>query len=98
MKRNKQPTHVSLVYEYLKGLGDFATVDGIMQATKVPHRLVMISLWHLRKHRAVESVVSEDALWWFATPEYDTRTKTVAERTPEERKRVRRRKATPPEA
>jgi hypothetical protein len=96
VKKNKQPTHTSLVNQYLVALKDFDTVAGITKGSGVCHRLVMISLWHLRRHKAVDSVESDGQLWWFATPEYDTRSKTLLERTPEEKKRNRRKRAQQP--
>ena len=91
----KQPTHTTVVNQYLIALGDFDTVAGITAKAGVPRRYVLMSLWHLRHYRAVDSVVSDGQLWWFATPEYDNRSRIVDERAPEEKKRNRKKRVPP---
>lgn len=95
VKKNRKPTCVNLVWEHLVAKQDFESIGGLCEATGLDRDAVMKALWHLRLHKAVDSVESEGHLWWFACPEYDDRTKKVAERAVEEKPRARRRKAGP---
>lgn len=92
MKR-KEPTSTSLVLELLIRADDFRTSRQIQGELGLDVNHVAAALCHLRKHQAVDCIEQPDALWWYATPQNDTRTRTHAERTPEARpRRPRRRK------
>lgn len=95
----KAPTWTSLVEEALRKADDFMGAEALRAATGAnPHQL-SAALHHLHKRRAVDSVESNGRLWWFATPETDTRLRVVEERRPEDpgtRRRRRRRKAPAP--
>jgi hypothetical protein len=55
---------------------------------------VSAALYHLRKHHAADFIEAGTSLWWFATPQDDTRSRKCEERTPESRPRkARKRKA-----
>lgn len=91
-RASKRPTHTHLVLEALTHWSqDFASVHDIMAATGSQYNQVTAALFHLRKRHAVDVVIEADGkAWWFATPGSDDRTKTIEERTPEERPRNRR--------
>lgn len=98
-KRDPIPTKTSLVYDVLKRCDDFITVAQLRErlATDCTINQIAASLSHLSKHKAVGSLPDDHGhLWWYATPETDTRSKEVETRTPEDKPRkMRRRKATP---
>jgi hypothetical protein len=84
MKRNREPTYVSLVFGFLCQVDDFFSVQQISAATGVPRKHVTNSLWALKMlYKAVDSVQSgqgnEVQLFWFATPDTDTRIRQIKE-------------------
>lgn len=73
-KRGQHPTCVSLVNDFLKARSDFTSTAMLVRATGCQRSTIMVALWHLRKHRAVDVVIERDGTgWWFATPTTDTR-------------------------
>jgi hypothetical protein len=93
MRKRKEPTSTSIVEATLKGLDDFATGRQLQELTRLDTCHVSASLYHLKKYRAAECMEAGGTLWWFSTPDTDTRTKTVDERTPESKPRKARRAA-----
>lgn len=94
MKRNRKnvkPTTTSLVWNELNRTGDFHDVHQLSAATGRNANQVSAALHHFRVHKAVDSVVSEDRLWWFATPESDDRTRQLDEITADPITHTRRR-------
>lgn len=97
MKRNRndrRPTWTSLVLDALVQADDFLNLTEIMARTGASMTRATAALHHLCKSRAIESVVGGDEkLWWFATPEQDSRLRHVDERVPEEPGSRRKRKS-----
>jgi hypothetical protein len=91
-RRRMQPTSVSIVWEYLTKVNDFVTAAQIREVTRLDSNHASAALYCLKKYRAVECFESDDVLWWFATPQYDQRSRTVDERTPESKPRKKRTK------
>lgn len=80
----KAPTWTSLVEEALRKADDFMGAEALRAATGAnPHQL-SAALHHLHKRRAVDSVESNVRLWWFATPDTDTRLRVIEARRPED--------------
>jgi hypothetical protein len=76
------------VFERLKRADDFMTVAQLQAAEPAEtYNRIQAALHHLRNYRAVECMESDGQLWWYATPDNDTRSKTVDERTPEQNPR-----------
>lgn len=90
--KNPKPTWVCLVFNALVAADDFVPLGQLIAMTKGHQNQITAALHHLQEHKAVEAVVGANKrLYWFATPESDTRSKRVDERTPEDRpRRVRR--------
>lgn len=91
------PTTTSLVEEALRLADDFMSYPMLLQASGRSTSQVGAALSHLRKHKAVDSVLVEGRPWWFATPETDTRSHTREEMIPEDKPRrmTGRRRITP---
>lgn len=81
--RLKETTATSLVLGALVRADDFRTGRQLVEETGQSPARVSAALYSLLKHKAVELVEAPDNLWWFATPESDTRVRVVEERTPE---------------
>lgn len=92
-RQDRQPTCVSQVEQVMIQADDFVNLRGLMAATKLAINQVSASLSHLHKYRAAGCLESPDGLWWFLTPDTDTRTKKVEERRPEGKPRRTRRSA-----
>lgn len=90
-KKMKQPTATTLVLEALIRADDFRTSRQLQAELQLDTNHVSAALCHLAKHKAVEFVEADSSLWWFATPETDTRSRVVDERAPEDRPRKPRR-------
>lgn len=69
-----RPTDVSVVLAWLIAFDDFATKAMIRQATGLPDNRVRPALAHLKLHFAIDCMVVNDVLWFFATPASDDRT------------------------
>lgn len=95
MAKIKQPTHTSLVERALLEADDFVSFTQLKAATGLPGNHVSATLTHLKGFKAVDSVESQGSLWWFATPQTDTRQVTYAERTPEVKPRKSRKTVKP---
>lgn len=94
MPRLKQVTYTTQVFEWLTKQNDFATHHQVQSALGITRPQALASLVHLRKYKAVDCIVEPDGVsWWFATPEADSRTKVLVERTPEAKPRRTRRTA-----
>lgn len=72
-KQAAEPTYTSLVLDYLTKGDDFFSIGHITEALKIKRYQVRISLLHLQRYKAVDSTASGGTLYWFATPELDTR-------------------------
>ena len=64
---------------------DFVSTEMIRAATAYDFNRIGATLCHFKKHKAAECLSSGDQLWWYLTPETDTRVKHVDERVPEEK-------------
>jgi Fe2+ or Zn2+ uptake regulation protein len=95
MRKCKETTKTKLVFDLLVGLDDFATASQLTKALKGQATLhqAFSALATLRDYKAVDSVVSGGSLWWYATPQCDTRLRVVDERTVESRPRKSRKPA-----
>lgn len=92
-KADKRPTWTALVLKALVDADDFMNLSQIMEVTKATSRQASAAVCHLQKYKVIESVVGNDhKLWWFATPEYDSRLRHLEERVPEEKGNRTRRK------
>jgi hypothetical protein len=92
MKKHKEPTAVSLVFAALVRADDFRTAQQVQAESGVNSRRVNSSLHMLRTYKAAQCMESDGQLWWYATPQDDTRMKTFDERTPEVKPRKSRKK------
>lgn len=93
MRKFTELTTVNEVFRVLVEADDFMTARQI--SAKLPtHKShnVMTALGSLRRYRAVNAIASPNAIHWYATPEYDTRMKTVVERVPESKPRKAKRR------
>lgn len=84
VRKLKETTSTHIVLQYLINLDDFATAKQIQQATGVSGNRVGAALHELRKYKAVGVEDVQGTLYWYATPDSDTRMRTVLERVPEE--------------
>jgi hypothetical protein len=87
MRKHKVPTATSRVLEALVAADDFMTGRQLQAATALDCNHVSAALHSLRNHKAVQAMNVDGTLWWFATPEDDTRIRVLHERTPEARPR-----------
>lgn len=85
--RIKVPTCTTLVLEALRRADDFMTLAMIRESTGLDTCHASASLHHLRKHKAIECMESDGQLWWYATPDTDDRSRSLDERTPENKPR-----------
>jgi len=83
MKRFKQPTSTSIVFAALIRANDFRTGKQLQTETGLSSNRVSAALYSLMKYKAAEFIEAEGSLWWFATPDTDTRSRTVDEKAPE---------------
>lgn len=86
-KRLKKTTNTTLVLEALIRADDFLTSKMLSDSIGITPGSVNVAVHSLQSFKAVECVEGNGKLWWFATPENDTRTKHIHERTPESRPR-----------
>lgn len=87
IRKLKQTTSTTIVEGYLTKANDYVTAAQVRAHTHLDANHVSAALYHLKKFRAAECFESGGTLWWFATPQTDTRTKTITERTPESKPR-----------
>ena len=84
MRKNQEPTCVSLVSAELEGADDFRSAKQLIENTRLTKNRVAAALHHLKIHKAADFVVNADGTtWWFATPETDDRSRIVESREPE---------------
>jgi hypothetical protein len=79
----KIETTTSLVLRTLVTCDDFRTCKQLCDLTGRKFNQVSAALHHLRVCKAVEVIEQPDNLWWYATPENDTRSITRDMRKPE---------------
>lgn len=82
-RRRSEPTQVSRVLEYLVRANDFVLAGTISTALGLTMDQVSAALHHLKKFKAIDYVQSQTKIYFFATPEEDTRTRILPERVPE---------------
>lgn len=87
MRRFKQTTTTHLVLEALTRADDFRTARQLQEETGRNNNQVSAALSLLRRYKAVEAMAVEGTLWWYATPENDTRSRRIEEKAPELKKR-----------
>jgi hypothetical protein len=83
-RNTPEPTWVSRVEDALRAADDFMSFAELAAATSANTNRLTAALHHLRKYRAVDSIDSGGRLYWFATPNTDTRCRRVELRRPEE--------------
>lgn len=75
-KLAQEETMVHKVFDALTSADDFMDKGALRVATGLPWKNIQESLRHLKSYTAVGAMEVEGRLWWLATPESDTRTKT----------------------
>lgn len=98
--RQRKPTCTSLVFDLLKAVDDFRTSAQLQNELRQDQCHVSAALSHLRNHKAVACLASDGELWWYATPDSDTRQRIhrfVPEGVTRNRKVKRRNKPKPGE-
>lgn len=83
-KQAAEPTYTTLVLDYLIKGDDFFSIGNIADALKLTRHQVRVTLIHLQRYKVVDSVGSGGTLYWFATPELDTRVRVTEARVREE--------------
>jgi len=78
----------ALVEQALAQAQDFMTVPQIAAAVKLPPASIMTALRWLVKAKAADRIEESQQLYFFITPETDTRTKKVTEHRKEDEPRV----------
>lgn len=93
MKKQKEPTYVSRVLEYLRKSDDYIIRDRIIRDTGVNANQTSAALHMLRHYNCVSTVESQGELYWFALPEeMDQRYRVVQGRVKEVIPRKRKKK------
>lgn len=93
MKPFKNQTIVSRVFAELIRRDDFVTSKQMRETLNESFNRVAAALHHLKLYQAAASLESDGQLWWYATPENDTRLRQVHERSEEKKpRRPRKRK------
>jgi hypothetical protein len=93
IRRCTVPTSTSIVERALKAANDFVTARQLYVTLSADQHLditinrISAALYHLRKYHAADFIEAGNALWWFATPADDTRSRKVEEHVPESRPR-----------
>lgn len=85
-KADRHPAVVAQVFALLQRRDDFLTYPQVVEALPECNRnQVAAALSHLRKYKAAGAVPDDHGLlWWYATPDTDTRTKQVEQRVKEQ--------------
>lgn len=79
MKHRREP-FTAIVFRELCGIEDFLTVAQVAERTKLSVNAVRSALSNLRHYSAVDVVIEPNGVgYWFATPDYDKRTKCAKE-------------------
>jgi len=84
---SKEPTCTSIVQTAVTAADDFVTAKWVVEATRLTPNQVSAALYHLKKYTFLSCFESDGKLWWFSTPETDTRSRTVERRAPEAKPR-----------
>lgn len=92
-RQNRRPTCVTRVEQAMIQADDFVNLRGLVATTKLTLNQVSASLSHLHKCGAADCLESPDGLWWFLTPDTDTRARKIEERRPEDKPRRARKTA-----
>lgn len=85
--RRKETTTTHLVLDALVRADDFRTQSQLCAEIGRDCNHISAALCHLRKFKAVEAIAVDGTLFWFATPDDDTRMRKLVERTPESKPR-----------
>lgn len=94
MKKRTEPTAVSIVFDALIRADDFLTGRHLQKMTNLSSNRVSAALYNLLKYKAANYIEAEKKLWWYPTPETDTRSRVIPEKVPETKPRKpRKRKA-----
>lgn len=96
--KQKHPTYVSVVFEYLKKLDDFAPLTKIAADTMLGRSVVLRSLLMLKSYKAVDTTDVGGVAWWCASPNYDQRSKIYTEWSEHTRKPHKRKPKAKPAA
>lgn len=83
MRKTKEPTCVSVVETFVTKADDFVTAAQVIEGTQLTPNQVSASLIMLKKYQALACFESDGRLWWFSTPETDTRICKHEHRAPE---------------
>lgn len=83
-----ETSYTKLVFDFLVNQDDFVHQSEITEATGLSSRQLRQTLPWLRKCKAIDSVESAGRLYWFATPELDTRLFSVDEHRREDEPRA----------
>lgn len=85
-KLDREPTKTLIVEQALQAADDFCNVAQLATALvgKVNVNQLTAALTHLKKYGAVGVIEVENVLWFYSTPDTDTRSKRVEERVVEE--------------
>lgn len=81
-------SNTALVTQALETADDFLTVAQICDLTTLAPKAVMTALGWLRQAKAVDSLESGGSLYFFSTPESDTRLRRFDEHRKEDEPRV----------
>lgn len=85
-----EPSITARVLDTLKTFDDFASLDDLSILLEMHPNKMRAALWWLQKIHAVEAVDVGGKPFWFATPEYDMRIRTIDEHRKEDEPRVAR--------
>jgi hypothetical protein len=81
---DKEPPNVRTIFELLCALDDIISFDDVARLSTIPKASCRTALYMLVAYKAVERIDQEDGTVWFmATPQSDTRVKSVLLRKPE---------------
>jgi len=92
MRKNKAPTWTTLTLELLSRRDDFLTTKQVAREIGASDDQARAALFHLRRCHATDILVDRGIGYWFATPENDSRSKHLDERTPESKPRAPRKR------
>lgn len=85
-----ETSYTKIVGDFLNKHDDFISTAGIADATGLTTLQLRQTLHWLRQCKAIDSVDSGGTLYWFATPETDTRVRTIDEHRREDEPRATR--------
>lgn len=85
-----ETSYTKKVTDALEAADDFMSLKALAEATGLNLKALRPTLWWLRKIKAVDSLESGGTLWWFLTPDTDSRSKVInAHRKEDEPRKVR---------